>query len=84
MPHLTSLIAFPNPAIEDVTIEFGSLSGEDIQVRIFDSVGRKVQAEVRMMRDKVTISRGNLKAGNYQVLVIHQDGRSGAVSFVFE
>jgi hypothetical protein len=84
IPNLTTLIAFPNPAIEDVTIEFGSLSGEDNQVRMFDSVGRKVQAEVRVMRDRATISRGNLSAGNYQVLVINKDGRSGAVSFVFE
>jgi hypothetical protein len=37
-----------------------------------------------MMRDRATISRGNLSEGNYQVLVINQDGRSGAVSFVFE
>jgi hypothetical protein len=51
---------------------------------MFDSAGRKVQAEVRMMRDRATISRGNLSEGNYQVLVINQDGRSGAVSFVFE
>jgi len=83
-PHLTALIAFPNPAIEDVTIEFGSLSGENNQVRMFDSSGRKVQAEVRLMRDKATISRGNFPNGNYQVLVINQDGRAGNVSFVFE
>jgi hypothetical protein len=83
-PNLTTLIAFPNPAIEDVTIAFGPLSGEGNQVRMFDSAGRKVQAEVRMMRDRATISRGNLSEGNYQVLVINQDGRSGAVSFVFE
>ena len=53
-------------------------------MRIFDSVGRKVQADVSVMRDKATISRGHLSDGNYQVLVINQDGRAGAVSFVFE
>ena len=82
--NMTSLSAFPNPAIADIEIEFGPLSGENNLVRIFDASGRKVHASVRMMRDRATITRGNLKAGNYQVLVIHQDGRSGAVSFVFE
>jgi len=83
-PTLSALNAFPNPAIEDVTVEFGPLSGEGNQVRIFDSAGRKVHTEVRMMRDRANISRGNLSEGNYQVLVISQDGRSGVVSFVFE
>ena len=83
-PELATLTAFPNPAIDDVTIEFGELSGGGIQVRIFDSVGRKVQADVSVMRDKATISRGHLSDGNYQVLVINQAGRTGTVSFVFE
>ena len=83
-PNMTSLRAFPNPAISDIEIEFGPLSGENNLIRIFDAAGRKVQAEVRMMRDRATISRGNLSEGNYQVLVINQDGRSALVSFVFE
>ena len=83
-PQVTTLHSFPNPAIDEVAIEFGSLSGEGIQVRMFDSAGRKVLPEVKIMQEKAIIYRGNLSNGNYHVLVINQDGKSGSVSFVFE
>ncbi len=82
--QVSTLHSFPNPAIGEVTIEFGTLSSDGIQVRMFDSAGRKVMPEVQVMPEKAIIYRGNLSNGNYQVLVIHQDGKSGSVSFVFE
>jgi len=83
-PQVTTLNSFPNPAIDEVAIEFGTLSGDGIKVRMFDSAGRKVMPEMKIMPDKAIIYRGNLSNGNYQVLVINQDGKSGSVSFVFE
>ncbi len=83
-PQVTTLHSFPNPATDEVAIEFGSLSGEGVQVRMFDSAGRKVLPEVKIMQEKAIIYRENLSSGNYHVLVINQDGMSGSVSFVFE
>ena len=83
-PQVTTLHSFPNPAIDEVAIEFGTLSSDGIQVRMFDSAGRKVLPEVKIMQEKAIIYRGNLSNGNYHVLVINQDGKSGSVSFVFE
>ena len=81
---ITTLHAFPNPAIDEVAIEFGSLSGEGIQVRMFDGAGRKILPELKVMHEKVVVYRGSLSKGNYHVLVINQNGESGSVSFVFE
>ena len=83
-PQVSTLHSFPNPAIDEIAIEFGSLSSEGIQVRMFDSAGRKVLPEVKIMQEKAIIYRGDLSNGNYHVLVINQDGESGNVSFVFE
>jgi hypothetical protein len=82
--QVSTLHSFPNPANGEVTIEFGTLSSDGIQVRMFDSAGRKVMPEVKIMPEKAIIYRGNLSNGNYQVLVLNQDGKSGSVSFVFE
>ena len=83
-PKLTILHSFPNPSIDEVTIEFGALSSEDVQLRIIDSAGRKIQASAQIMSDKAIISRGNMSEGTYQVIVVTQDGRTGTVSLVFE
>ena len=83
-PSVTTLHSFPNPAIDEIAIEFGPFSSEGIQVRMFDSAGRKVLPEVKIMQEKAIIYRGDLSKGNYHVLVINQDGESGSVSFVFE
>jgi hypothetical protein len=84
VPELTILHSFPNPSINEVTIEFGALSSEDVQLRMIDSAGRKIQSLARIMSDKAIISRGNLSEGTYQVIVVTQDGRTGTVSLVFE
>jgi len=80
-PERLSLLAYPNPAVDSVTIEGYR---ENLQVRVVDSSGRKVEVDMTINAELIVISRGDLPAGVYRVIVLGRDGSVGTVSVSFE
>ena len=76
-----NLLAYPNPALDSVTIE---AFRENSLVRIVDVTGRKVEASVAINSEIIVISRGDLPAGTYRVIVVGRSGRVGTVGVSFE
>jgi hypothetical protein len=81
-PHeMLSLLAYPNPAVDCVTIEGYR---ENLQVRVVDSAGRKVEVDMTINAELIVIARGNLPSGSYRVIVVGRDGKVGSVGVQFD
>lgn len=65
---------YPNPASSVFTIAFNSGLQEDVNIAIYDYTGREVLQMTSPADNFVTIDRGNLTAGLYQVVVQHKEG----------
>ncbi len=73
------IIIFPNPASEEITLDFGHQAGVEVPLRIYDISGRLVMSIMHELDNTISIS--TLPPGSYTVDFIY-DGRTYASFFV--
>ena len=79
-----SITTYPNPAVERITVELGTLAKDVHAIVVVDAVGRDVRTVVGQFTDRVFIARDGLPAGIYTLLLTDRQGRRlGRVRFVF-
>jgi para-nitrobenzyl esterase len=77
------LNVYPNPASASVTIDLSSFEHKEVQVNIYDNLGKKVKSINSVKDDKVIIPRDHLKNGIYLISVI-SDGRNYSQKIILE
>ena len=80
----TKLIAYPNPGIDAVFLDFKFEASESIVVRVSDAQGRKIQPSMEIQSNKIILYRGSLPRGIYYVSVIGQNGSLATSTIIFE
>ncbi|MES2394383.1 MAG: T9SS type A sorting domain-containing protein [Bacteroidota bacterium] len=74
---------FPNPAYSALTIDLKAFSGKNINIELYDALGRKVKEITKIKTDQHTITRGNLPNGIYLINVI-VEGKLYSKKIMFE
>ena len=80
----TKLIAYPNPGIDAVFLDFKFEASDAIVVRVSDAQGRKIQPSMEIQSNKIILYRGSLPRGMYYVSVIGQNGSLATSTIIFE
>lgn len=80
----TKLIAYPNPGIDAVLLDFKFEASDAIVVRVSDAQGRKIQPSMELQSNKIILYRGSLPRGMYYVSVIGQNGSLATSTIIFE
>ena len=75
------LMAYPNPAIEVLSIQAKRGSLSESSVNITDLLGRKHQPEIHFMDGEIKIDCSELSAGHYIVHVIDEQGTISNLKF---
>ncbi len=84
--RLLGLNYFPNPANDKVTIQFGSMSNDDLTIQLSDLTGKVLQTRsftVYPGENSFTIDLKGLSAGNYYLGLSNSQG-SSALKIVVE
>lgn len=75
---ISEVSIFPNPVVQEATIQYELLKAQQVVIRLVDSAGRLVKAlanETQTVgQQKVTWTKGNLSTGLYYVQVMTEDG----------
>jgi para-nitrobenzyl esterase len=74
---------YPNPAHSTLTIDLKAFSGKNINIELYDALGRKVKEITKIKTEQHTITRGNLPNGIYLVNVI-VEGKLYSKKIMFE
>lgn len=61
---------YPNPSSSDITIDLSAFAGKNVDVELYDVMGRKVKGAPQIKAEHYTINRDNLLPGIYSVNVI--------------
>ncbi|MEO1412323.1 MAG: T9SS type A sorting domain-containing protein, partial [Bacteroidota bacterium] len=80
-----SLRLFPNPASDQVTVQYQELRGTEARLALIDLTGRVIQqVELRQSEDQLTIDLSQLSDGFYQVRIESTAGRTLQKLVVFK
>lgn len=74
---------YPNPAHSVLTVDLKAFSGKNINVELYDGLGRKVKESNKILTEQHTITRGNLPNGIYLINVI-VEGKIHSKKIMFE
>ncbi len=67
---------FPNPAIEEFTVQLGAPLSQAAELRIYDAIGRLVSVQkMEADRDFLSASCKNLEAGVYTLILVEKNRR---------
>jgi len=67
-----SLIAYPNPASEEINIQLTNFTtGDNLSASLYDITGREIN-QYQSTSSLITIKKENLDAGIYFIRVVHQ------------
>lgn len=70
----TELInVYPNPANSSFTIDLSSFQHNEVQINVYDNLGKKVKSIRSVKDDRIIIPRDNLKNGIYLISVISDE-----------
>jgi hypothetical protein len=79
-------ILYPNPGTDRMILEHRFDGSKDVLIRIFDQMGRQVDAlrfnEEEMSTGKLELKLGNYAAGNYALNFVLGGRNIGSVPFV--
>lgn len=78
-----TILLFPNPAYNTVTIDLKAFSGKNVNIEIYDALGRKVKDLAKIKTEQYILTRGNLPNGIYLVNVI-AEGKLYSKKVMFE
>ena len=78
-----NLTVYPNPANKLAQILLPSDWGTNIEVRLIDTNGRKIDIEAIIGESKITLYKNSIKAGIYSVILVN-GYQSGQTKIVFE
>ena len=81
-PEATVTI-YPNPASNAVTIDLAAFSGRNINLELYDAMGRKVKNVTKIKAEQYTITRDNLPRGIY-FMNITVEGKVYSKKIIFE
>lgn len=79
-----SVVTYPNPAADEITIAFASFLSQDLGLSIYDARGRPVYGEVfqNVSRLEVPLDLSDLSMGLYHVFVERENGEIEVGRFV--
>jgi acetyl esterase/lipase len=60
---------FPNPAESSFTLDLSGFKGEDVQIDLFDVLGKNVRSIRSSNDDRITLSRESLESGMYMIRI---------------
>jgi len=78
LPYSTKAIVYPNPAIQDITIELSNLKGT-YDLVLYNNMGQQVFLQEDIVDTQVTLFRQNLPTGIYYLKLIFEDTRSSSI-----
>lgn len=78
-----SVNVYPNPATSDVIVDLEALAGKNINIELYDVMGRKVKSVSNIKAERYTVTRDNLPKGIYSVNII-AEGKVLSRKVVFE
>jgi hypothetical protein len=65
-----SLHCYPNPASNQLTIDLSELNGEEVGLKIYNSMGLEVRSYAGIRMAQLTLTRGDLPNGLYLIDVL--------------
>jgi hypothetical protein len=65
-----SMVAFPNPAVDELRIRFNDGELSDFQIQIFDAMGQMVSQQIGSHLQEMQLDLMNLPSGHYLVRVL--------------
>jgi hypothetical protein len=74
---------YPNPAYNTVTIDLKAFSGHNINLELYDALGRKVKNITKIKTEQYTITRDNLPSGIY-FMNVTVEGKLFSKKIMFE
>ncbi len=80
----SSIVAFPNPTIDHLTMSFDSKGNYNIDFVIIDITGREIQQEektVQIGKNNITLNTSNLENGQY-ILLISSPSERKTIHFI--
>ncbi len=80
----TDLIIYPNPASDEITIDFGKVLEQDVFVEIYNITGQKVKRQKFKGKSLIQIEAKDLVHGLYLGKVIFYNGEVANFKFVVE
>ncbi len=78
-----SITAYPNPSQNIITLNLKTLLGKNVNITIYDALGRKVKEEAKINTPQYNLSRGNLPNGIYLINII-SEGKLFSKKIIFE
>jgi len=75
---------YPNPADNQINLEFDNINKENFSLTIYDSRGQLVRKMTNISTDKLTIDRQNLKSGLYFIQLLSERQTVMTGKFIFE
>lgn len=66
----------PNPANENVSIEFNNDKNEFYSITLINSAGLKVFEKEKFRENNITINTSDFQTGNYYIVLMDSDGRT--------
>jgi para-nitrobenzyl esterase len=79
----TAINLYPNPASTSVTVDLKELGNKNVDIELYDAMGRKVRTASKIKAEHYTISRDNLPRGIYSVNIL-VDGKVYSKKVMFE
>lgn len=78
LAYATDVVVYPNPAVQEITIELSDLEGNYALV-LYNNMGQEVFLKEGIAERQVTLSRQNLPAGIYYLKLVFEDTRRASV-----
>ena len=78
-----SITAYPNPSQNIITLNLKTLLGKNVNITIYDALGRKVKEEAKINTPQYNLSRGNLPNGIYLINIV-SEGKLFSKKIIFE
>ncbi len=70
-----ALVAYPNPAVDMITVPFGNATGT-ATINIYDVAGKLVSTQVVNLTGNVNVNVSELENGMYNFNIVYDDGSS--------
>lgn len=72
-----TLISYPNPVIDELTIELASITGIDLKIKVTDMLGRQMMIpylnKISSYLQKITLDMNQLSPGLYLIRLMSED-----------
>jgi hypothetical protein len=79
----SSLMVYPNPASNDITLQLVNATDENATIIIFDAMGQRIhQQQVNIKGGKITINVSAFASGMYHIQLLSTSNKSLSNSFI--